>query len=214
MIQDNQNSKFTDEPLAIAVGGTIDDFDESIIHKKESCCFCCCDYRRAVIIINGLLVLSALLGLLQIDEMAKNMVTMGFPDYQFINAIVVFIDLVQLALYGGGLFGAVFYVRNGVIAGIAGHCLKLLSIGYGVIWILANGDEMLYEALKESGTVFPDEATAEAAVSAAKGMAVFSQLMAMILTIICIHAHGKLLNLMKQGVMTQQNYPNVASCCC
>ena len=30
----------------------------------------------------------------------------------------------------------------------------------------------------------------------------------------CLYAHHKLLQLMKQGIITPENYPNVSSCCC
>merc|ERR1719343_1563042 len=97
---------------------------------------------------------------------------MGAPDEQVDRAVVIVMDLILLALYGGGIYGAVRYVRKGVIAGLAAHCLNLLSAGYSGIWTLANGDkikEAISEQINENAGYQVDDEVAKAIPDAAMG---------------------------------------------
>lgn len=200
MVQETQ--RFAHERTSINAGGSIDDFDESILRKREHFCFCCCDYRTAVIAIDVLMVIDAVQQLSSIDDDKVGGTTdRGFPDEGVEKAVVVFRNLVNLALFIGGIYGAIRYVRIGVILAGVGHFLGLL---YTLFSMLAPDGGRIgseFDDVFDDDAIDDDDEVAELLPGIAVGLVVPIEVFGAVLSCLYLHAHVKLLRLMKQGVI-------------
>jgi len=206
--------KFADGSLSIADAVAV---EEAILHQKESFCFCCCDYRRAVIIIDSILLVAVVLNLMTINVLAASLVNKGF-DEGFAAVAVVLVLLTGIGLVASGIYGAAKYQRWGVIAGGVFHFVRTMQAFYGLIGIFIFPEQYqdaanLAYANMAANSGGSDLSESDAA-NVMMGSMIFTSIGIVIMSCFYLHAHVKLLRLMKQGVMTPQNYRNVSSCCC
>ena len=198
-------NKFADGSLSIADAVAV---DGAILHQKHKFCFCCCDYRRAVMVIDAI----ALIGLLMNLPAVLLMRSSGA-----INIFGLVTIIAGAACYTAGIYGAKTYQPWGVVLAAIPHSINILSQCYLIFALFAFPD-----AYKGLGSFYGDmmadasdgDLTADDAADAFYGGMLIGAVGGLILGGFYFHAHLKLRKLMKQGIITPRNYPNVSSCCC
>lgn len=204
--------KFADGSLGIADAVAV---EESVLHQKESFCFCCCDFRRAVIIVDSIQLAGLALNLLAIPVLAAGLVQQGFNE-GFATAGVTLMVLGGIGLLASGIYGAAKYQQWGVIAGGVYNFLKTMQEFWSLFAVLMFPDQYkeVYNAAYANADIDGSDVSAADFENTMVGSMVGGAFIAIVLQCFFLHAHVKLYRLMKQGVMTPQNYRNVSSCCC
>mmetsp|Transcript_4622 Transcript_4622/g.8791 ORF Transcript_4622/g.8791 Transcript_4622/m.8791 type:complete len:226 (+) Transcript_4622:236-913(+) len=166
------------------------------------CCGCCCDYRRATFVVDILVLVFNLLAVIILASYGDFYMDENFGEdeepYNAILAEIIF-SLITAIAGGIGIYGCIKY--NAFAAGLTG------------VWLLINWMASLINAIAfcaaYEDTNPNDHFEHECHVN--PGSVTFT----FIIAACFIYPHVLFIKEMKQGIMTEYNYPREKfSCCC